>query len=101
MVAKLVAKSDAELLNAIAPDVERLYNRHLEAPRLWFPHEQIDWGSGENFNDKAWISSIQENLGSQYLDVNDCNKTKCIANRNAMNLLVTEGKKQTKIWMTS
>jgi len=57
MVAKLLAKSDADLLSAIAPEVERLYNRHLEAPRLWFPHEQIDWGSGENFADRPWSSA--------------------------------------------
>jgi acyl-[acyl-carrier-protein] desaturase len=42
------------LLCEIAPDVERLYNRHLEAPRLWFPHEQINWGQGENFADRPW-----------------------------------------------
>ncbi|HUX03756.1 MAG TPA: acyl-ACP desaturase [Acidimicrobiales bacterium] len=41
----------------IAPDVERLYNRHLEAPRLWFPHEQINWGQGENFAERPWSES--------------------------------------------
>ena len=46
--------SDTDLLSEIAPDVERLYNRHLEAPRLWFPHEQIDWGEGQNFADHPW-----------------------------------------------
>ena len=54
MVTKLLAKSDEELLSAIAPDVERLFNRHLEAPRLWFPHEQVDWGQGESFADRPW-----------------------------------------------
>jgi acyl-[acyl-carrier-protein] desaturase len=47
-------KSGTDLLSEIAPDVERLYNRHLEAPRLWFPHEQINWGEGENFADRPW-----------------------------------------------
>ena len=47
-------KSRVDLLCEIAPDVERLYNRHLEAPRLWFPHEQINWGEGENFTDRPW-----------------------------------------------
>ena len=47
-------KSRVDLLCEIAPDVERLYNRHLEAPRLWFPHEQINWGEGENFADRPW-----------------------------------------------
>ncbi|HEY5112053.1 MAG TPA: acyl-ACP desaturase [Acidimicrobiales bacterium] len=49
-----LAKSRVDLLEEIAPDVERLYNRHLEAPRLWYPHEQINWGEGENFNDRPW-----------------------------------------------
>ena len=41
----------------MAPDVERLYNRHLEAPRLWFPHEQIDWGKGQKFSERPWAPS--------------------------------------------
>jgi len=48
------AKSRVDLLEEIAPDVERLYNRHMEAPRLWYPHEQIDWGEGESFGDRPW-----------------------------------------------
>ena len=50
-------KSRVDLLSEIAPDVERLYNRHLEAPRLWMPHEQIDWGQGENFGEHPWSES--------------------------------------------
>ena len=41
----------------IGPDVERLYNRHLEAPRLWYPHEQIDWGRGQSFTERPWDPS--------------------------------------------
>jgi len=41
----------------IGPDVERLYNRHLEAPRLWYPHEQIDWGKGQSFSERPWDAS--------------------------------------------
>ncbi|MDE3064045.1 MAG: acyl-ACP desaturase [Acidobacteriota bacterium] len=44
-------------MTELAPDVERLYNRHLEAPRLWYPHEQIDWGSGEDFGEHPWSPS--------------------------------------------
>ncbi len=47
-------RSRTDLLLEIAPDVERLYNRHMEAPRLWYPHEQIDWGSGEDFGIRPW-----------------------------------------------
>ncbi|MHB2027774.1 MAG: acyl-ACP desaturase [Acidimicrobiales bacterium] len=49
-----VAKSRIDLLEEITPDVERLYNRHLESPRLWYPHEQINWGEGEDFADRPW-----------------------------------------------
>ena len=45
------------LLAEISDDVTRLYNRHMEAPRLWYPHEQIDWGSGESFKLRAWASN--------------------------------------------
>lgn len=51
------SSSGTDLLSEIAPEVERLYNRHLEAPRLWYPHEQIDWGEGESFSDRPWSAS--------------------------------------------
>jgi acyl-[acyl-carrier-protein] desaturase len=54
---KRLPNSRIDLLTEIAPDVERLYNRHLEAPRLWFPHEQIDWGQGESYNTRPWSES--------------------------------------------
>ncbi|MBW4077715.1 MAG: acyl-ACP desaturase [Acidobacteria bacterium] len=57
MAIKRLPNSRIDLLTEIAPDVERLYNRHLEAPRLWFPHEQIDWGQGENFTTRPWSES--------------------------------------------
>ncbi|MHB1088279.1 MAG: acyl-ACP desaturase [Acidimicrobiales bacterium] len=57
MAIKRLPNSRIDLLTEIAPDVERLYNRHLEAPRLWFPHEQIDWGQGESFSTRPWSES--------------------------------------------
>ena len=60
MAVPRIPKSRNDLLTEMAPDVERLYNRHLEAPRLWFPHEQIDWGQGENFADLICYVSFQE-----------------------------------------
>ena len=39
-----------DLLEEIAPDVEALYNRHLEAPRDWFPHEAVNWGTGRDLS---------------------------------------------------
>ena len=49
--------SRVDLLSELAPDVERLYNRHLEAPRLWYPHEQIEWDRGENFDEHPWSAT--------------------------------------------
>jgi acyl-[acyl-carrier-protein] desaturase len=47
-------KSRVDLLEEITPDVERLFNRHMQAPRLWYPHEQINWGEGEDFGENPW-----------------------------------------------
>ena len=52
-----VPDSRTDLLAEIVPDVERLYNRHLDAPRLWYPHEQINWGQGEDFGEHPWSES--------------------------------------------
>jgi acyl-[acyl-carrier-protein] desaturase len=46
--------TEKDLLGALDGDVERLYNRHLESPRSWYPHEQINWGKGESFGTRAW-----------------------------------------------
>ena len=54
MTLKHSPNSPTDLLTEIAPDVERLYNRHMEAPRLWFPHEQINWGRGTSFVERPW-----------------------------------------------
>ena len=51
---KRLPLSRVDLLSELAPDVERLYNRHLESPRDWYPHEQIDWGQGESFESRPW-----------------------------------------------
>jgi acyl-[acyl-carrier-protein] desaturase len=48
------------LLEEVSGDVVRLYDRHMQAPRLWYPHEQIDWGSGESFTSRAWAASDYE-----------------------------------------
>ena len=48
------------LLAEVTGDVTRLYDRHMQSPRLWYPHEQIDWGSGESFTQRAWAESDYE-----------------------------------------
>ncbi|MGA7834684.1 MAG: acyl-ACP desaturase [Acidimicrobiales bacterium] len=47
-------KGRVDLLEEITPDVERLFNRHMESARLWYPHEQINWGDGEDFGERPW-----------------------------------------------
>jgi acyl-[acyl-carrier-protein] desaturase len=53
----MTRRSPIDLLHEITGDVERLFNRHLENARGWYPHEIIDWGQGENFADRPWSES--------------------------------------------
>ncbi|NNN04037.1 MAG: acyl-ACP desaturase [Acidimicrobiaceae bacterium] len=54
MTVKSHDTADREILFEIRSDVERLFNRHMEAPRLWYPHEQIAWSEGEDFQESPW-----------------------------------------------
>jgi acyl-[acyl-carrier-protein] desaturase len=49
-----------DLLLELTDDVTRLYNRHLDAPRSWFPHELIEWGQGESFQTRPWSATDYE-----------------------------------------
>ena len=49
-----MANAKIDLLEELVPDVERLFDRHLESARVWYPHEQIDWGAGTAFSSKPW-----------------------------------------------
>jgi acyl-[acyl-carrier-protein] desaturase len=42
------------LLEELSPEVERLINRHYDSAKNWYPHEQIEWGSGTSFKERAW-----------------------------------------------
>lgn len=47
---------DAELLDVLAPEAERLLDRHLANAREWFPHELVPWGRGRDFDpDEPWF----------------------------------------------
>src|SRR3954452_5014351 len=39
----------AGLLQELVPTVERLFERHLETTREWFPHELVPYGRGRDF----------------------------------------------------
>ena len=41
--------ADTNLLVALAPEVERLLERHLEKAKEWFPHAYVPWGRGRDF----------------------------------------------------
>ena len=40
---------DATLLRELAPEAERLLNRHLGTAKEWFPHEYVPWSLGRDF----------------------------------------------------
>lgn len=50
-------QSRVDLLVEIAPDVTRLYDRHLGSPRDWYPHQQIEWGEARDFAAYPWSPS--------------------------------------------
>ena len=46
---------EADLLQELEPTVERLYDRHLETTKEWFPHEQVPYGRGRDPDPhRAW-----------------------------------------------
>ncbi len=46
---------EADLLRELEPTVERLYDRHLETTKEWFPHEHVPYGRGRDVHpDQAW-----------------------------------------------
>ncbi len=41
----------ATLLRELEPTAERLYERHLNTTREWFPHEHVPYSRGRDFDD--------------------------------------------------
>jgi len=51
----MVLPADLPMLDALAPKVEELINRHLETAVEWFPHTFIPWGQSREFEaDYEW-----------------------------------------------
>ena len=47
--------ADAALLVALAPEAQRLFERHIDKAKEWFPHEFVPWGRGRDFVEgEAW-----------------------------------------------
>jgi acyl-[acyl-carrier-protein] desaturase len=52
---------DRTLLDALSPTAERLFARHLEATKEWFPHELVPWSRGRDFTpDVPWNDGAPE-----------------------------------------
>lgn len=44
-----------ELMGELAPEIERLYERHLEHAKEWYPHELIPYDIGRNYQpEEEW-----------------------------------------------
>ena len=49
---------DASLLTELVPTAERLYARHLDTAKEWFPHTFVPWGRGRDFVEgEVWEES--------------------------------------------
>lgn len=46
--------SPTALLHELEPEVERLFERHLEKTKEWFPHEVVPYERGRRHDDQAW-----------------------------------------------
>jgi acyl-[acyl-carrier-protein] desaturase len=50
-----VAQQPDSILAELAPDAERLYERHLATCKPWYPHESVPWSMGRDFApDEEW-----------------------------------------------
>lgn len=59
---------DARLLHELEATVERLFDRHLETTKEWFPHQHIPYGRGRDFDpDEEWAVE-QADLGGATID---------------------------------
>jgi acyl-[acyl-carrier-protein] desaturase len=49
--------TDATLLHELSPVAERLFHRHLDMAKEWFPHTYVPWGRGRDFVEgEEWSS---------------------------------------------
>lgn len=57
--------SSDSLLRDLAPDVERLLERHLTTSKEWFPHEYVPYGRGKDpVPGKAWSADDADLAGA-------------------------------------
>jgi acyl-[acyl-carrier-protein] desaturase len=52
-----VHPEDLALLDELAPEAERLMERHLSKTKEWFPHEFVPWSQGRDFvPGEEWVA---------------------------------------------
>jgi acyl-[acyl-carrier-protein] desaturase len=49
--------SGTDLLEELAPAVERYLERHIETSTEWFPHEYVPYEAGRNYREEPWQAS--------------------------------------------
>jgi acyl-[acyl-carrier-protein] desaturase len=55
-MAPAVAHDQLALLDALTPEAERLYQRHDDSAKEWFPHEMVPWSRARDFGpDDPWV----------------------------------------------
>ncbi|CAN5846940.1 MAG: acyl-ACP desaturase [Ilumatobacteraceae bacterium] len=60
--------SEQGLLHELEPTVERLYARHLDSTKEWFPHEQVPYGRGRDPDpERPWCADDAD-LGGATID---------------------------------
>jgi len=59
---------EVDLLHELEPTVERLYHRHLDTTKEWFPHELIPFSRGRDWEPGAVWTEEDSDLGGSVID---------------------------------
>jgi len=60
--------NDSDLLQALASDVERLYERHLATTKEWFPHDYVPYGRGRADGERHQWTEADADLAGAEID---------------------------------
>ena len=59
---------EAALLRELEPTVERLFQRHLDTTKEWFPHEHVPYGRGRDYVAGVAWTEQDADLGGSMID---------------------------------
>jgi acyl-[acyl-carrier-protein] desaturase len=48
-MSEIVPRTDQQLLAELEPVASKLFERHLDTAKEWFPHEMVPWSRGQDF----------------------------------------------------